>query len=55
MVTFMRIPYRVALERSEIQRGILERATRGRDSLDGIDWNTLDTEVIACLPPLDTE
>lgn len=52
MVTFMRIPYLVALERSEVQRGILERATRGRDSLEGIDWAALDAEVAARLPPL---
>ncbi|WP_372014056.1 FAD-dependent oxidoreductase [Pseudoxanthomonas sp. 10H] len=41
MVTFMRIPYAVALERSEIQRGILVEATRGRTDLAGVDWDAL--------------
>ena len=52
MVTFMRIPYALALERSEIQRVILVAATRGHDSLDGIDWDALDAEVLARLAPL---
>jgi kynurenine 3-monooxygenase len=52
MVTFMRIPYAVALERSEIQRGILVEATRGRAALDGIDWNAIDAQVLAKLEPL---
>src|SRR3546814_8835541 len=40
MVTFMRIPYSLALERSNVQRGILTEATRGLDSLDGVDWRS---------------
>jgi len=52
MVSFMRIPYAVALERSEVQRGILVRATEGLDSLDGIDWASLDADVLARLEPL---
>src|SRR3546814_20310940 len=45
MVTFMRIPYSLALERSNVQRGILTEATRGLDSLDGVDWTAVDEEV----------
>ncbi|GAB3318636.1 FAD-dependent oxidoreductase [Luteimonas notoginsengisoli] len=52
MVTFMRIPYSVALERSNIQRGILVAATRGLDSLDSVDWATVDSEVEKQLTPL---
>lgn len=52
MVSFMRIRYSLALQRSEIQRHILEDATRGLDSLDGVDWAAADAEVIAKLSPL---
>jgi kynurenine 3-monooxygenase len=52
MVTFMRIPYALALERSEVQRGILVEATRGLDSLDGVDWAAVDATVERLLPPL---
>ena len=53
MVSFMRIPYAVALQRSELQRGILERATAGVDALETIDWSALDADVLQRLPPLD--
>jgi kynurenine 3-monooxygenase len=46
MVTFMRIPYSLALERSEIQRRILVEATRGLASLEGVDWARVDAEVV---------
>jgi kynurenine 3-monooxygenase len=52
MVTFMRIPYSLALERSDIQRGILVAATRGLDSLEGVDWAALDAQVERLLAPL---
>ncbi len=52
MVSFMRIPYSVALARTELQRGILARATAGHASLDTIDWAGLDAEVLAQLSPL---
>ncbi len=52
MVTFTRIRYSLALERSEIQRHILEDATRGLDSLDGVDWAIADAAVNAQLEPL---
>ncbi len=49
MVSFMRIPYSVALHRSDVQRVILADATRGVESLDGIDWDALDAAVLAQL------
>ena len=53
MVSFMRIPYAVALARSEVQRGILQRATNGITTLDDIDWTRLDADVAARLAPLE--
>lgn len=55
MVTFMRIPYAVALARSEVQRAMLVDATRGLDSLDGVDWAALDARIARQLPPLAPE
>lgn len=52
MVTFMRIPYAVALERSEIQRDILIEATRGLRTLDEVDLVAADARVTALLEPL---
>jgi kynurenine 3-monooxygenase len=52
MVSFMRIRYSLALEHSEIQRQILEDATRGLDSLDSVDWAAADVAVLAQLTPL---
>src|SRR3546814_14179002 len=52
MVTFMRIPYSLAPERSNVQRGILTEATRGLDSLDGVDWTAGDAEVERPMEPL---
>ena len=52
MVSFMRIPYSVALARSEVQRGILARATAGLEALDGVDWAALDADVRARLTPI---
>jgi kynurenine 3-monooxygenase len=53
MVTFMRIPYAVALERSQVQRKILVDATRGRRDLAGIDWDAMAQVVHARLPVLE--
>jgi kynurenine 3-monooxygenase len=55
MVTFRRLPYAVALERGRIQRELLETATRGRTSLEGIDWPSLDADVQQRLSPLPVE
>jgi kynurenine 3-monooxygenase len=52
MVTFMRIPYAMALERSEVQREILVDATLGLDTLEDVDWPTVDAAVLARLAPL---
>jgi kynurenine 3-monooxygenase len=52
MVTFRRIPYATAFERGRIQRDLLVEATRGRTSLEGIDWPWLDREVERQLSPL---
>ena len=52
MVTFMLIPYSVALARSDTQREILVAATQGKDSLDTIDWDAVDADVLARLDPL---
>ena len=53
MVTFMRIRYSLALERSEIQRRILVDATRGRSSVEEIDLAALDPVIEGALPVLD--
>jgi len=52
MVSFMCVPYAVALERSEIQHGILVRATQGKDTLDGIDWTGVDADIATHLTSL---
>src|SRR5690606_25363499 len=52
MVSFTRIPYSVALARSQVQRGILQRATAALDRLDGVDWAAVDAEVLRLLEPL---
>lgn len=53
MVTFMRIPYALALSRSRIQAGLLTAATQGLQTLDDIDWDSLDEAVTAQLTPLE--
>ena len=55
MVTFRRLPYATAFERGRVQRELLVEATRGRDSLEGIDWGWLDAEVGRRLSPLPVE
>lgn len=52
MVTFMRIPYALALQRSEIQRVILEDATAGLATLDNVDLDAADAAVLEKLTPL---
>ena len=53
MVTFMRIPYSLAMTRTDIQRGILERATAGDASLSTLNWDAIDAEVLELLTPLE--
>ena len=52
MVTFMLIPYATALHRSEVQREILVEATQGMASLETIDWQAVDAQVLSRLDPL---
>jgi kynurenine 3-monooxygenase len=52
MLTFRRLPYAVANERGRIQRELLVEATRGHDTLTGIDRAWLDAEVARRLSPL---
>ena len=52
MVTFMRIPYAVALQRSDVQRELLVNATRGLHNLDSVDWAALDAAIVAQIQPL---
>lgn len=53
MVTFLHTPYAVALERTELQRKILQDATAGHETLDHIDWAALERVVHAQLPVLE--
>jgi len=53
MVTFMRIPYSLAMTRTDLQRGILERATAGHTSLATLDWDAIDADVLRLLTPLE--
>ena len=46
------IPYAVAERRGALQAAILEDATAGLESLQEIDWPSLDDAVRARLPPL---
>lgn len=55
MVSFMRVPYATAFERGRVQRELLIEATRGKSTLDDIDWGWLDAEVTRCLAPLSVE
>jgi kynurenine 3-monooxygenase len=52
MVTFMRIPYVLALQRSEVQRVILEDATAGLSRIEEVDLAAADAAVLAKLQPL---
>ncbi len=53
MVTFLHTPYAVALERTNLQRRILEDATAGHSTLEHIDWLALERIVHAQLPVLE--
>ncbi|OEY99392.1 MULTISPECIES: NAD(P)/FAD-dependent oxidoreductase [Stenotrophomonas] len=53
MVTFLHTPYAVALERTELQRKILQDATAGHETLEHIDWAALERVVHAQLPVLE--
>lgn len=53
MVTFLHTPYAVALQRTELQRRILQDATAGHQTLEHIDWQALERIVHAQLPVLE--
>lgn len=55
MVTFRRLPYATAFERGRIQRELLVEATRGRASLDEVDFAWLDAAIRSRLEPLQAE
>ena len=55
MVTFMRIPYAVALERARVQNELLVEATEGLESLETLDWEALDGKIKDRLEPLTEE
>ena len=52
MVTFSRLPYSIALERGEIQSGILRELTTGKDDLSQIDLACADQLIAQRLPRL---
>lgn len=52
MVSFRRVPYRVALERGQVQRQILVEATQGRERLEDIDLDAAARLVNERLTPL---
>jgi len=52
MVTFLRVPYLVALARGEIQRGILFDCCEGLQRIEQIDLAKADKLVLARLEPL---
>lgn len=52
MVSFTTIPYATAFERGKVQRQILVEATRGRASLDAVDFAAADALVRERLAPL---
>ena len=53
MVTFMRVPYALAHQRSQVQRSILVEATAGHADLSAIDWDALAARIHAELPELE--
>jgi kynurenine 3-monooxygenase len=52
MVTFSRVPYRVAFERGEVQTAMLRELTAGKNSLEEIDLARADALVVRQLQPL---
>ena len=53
MVSFLRVPYAVALARGEVQRGILLECCAGKRDLAEVDLDHADALVRGRLQPLD--
>jgi kynurenine 3-monooxygenase len=53
MVSFLRVPYAVALERGMVQRRILVESTAGCSRLDEVDLLAADGRVRKNLVPLE--
>ncbi len=54
MVSFLRVPYLVALERGKIQRRILVECTRGLEDIAAVNLAAADAMVLERLPLLET-
>ncbi len=52
MVTFSRMPYSVALERTRMGEALLRELTAGKASLDEVDLSLARARVLAAMPPL---
>jgi kynurenine 3-monooxygenase len=52
MVSFLRVPYALALARGEIQRGILVECCAGKSGIEQVDLAKADALVLARLQPL---
>ena len=52
MVTFSRMPYATAFERGQVQRKLLEDATRDLQSVEQVDMQALDQHIETALGPL---
>jgi kynurenine 3-monooxygenase len=53
MVTFHRIPYSTALQRGEVQDGVLTELCDGIEKVEDIDWKKADQLISGMLTPLE--
>jgi kynurenine 3-monooxygenase len=53
MVTFHRVPYAVALERGQLQDGILTQLCNDIDRVEDLDWSKADSLICGELTPLE--
>ena len=54
MVTFHRIPYATALQRGQVQEGILAELCDGIESVDDLDWTRADALIRSGLTPMES-
>lgn len=52
MVTFLRVPYSIALERGRIQERILQELSEGISSLEETDWERAKTLIVENIPKI---